>query len=322
MYKNKQRVVAIVGATATGKTALSLEIAEKLRAEIISVDSRQVYRYMDVGTDKVSFDIRRKIIHHLIDVADPDENFTVTRFVELCKDCVARITSRGRVPLFVGGTAFYYQSLFNPVITDGIPHDAHVRSRLETFAKEEGNQALYLRLQEIDPLTAKRLHYNDTRRVSRMLEIFEITGKAPSEIFSENDKILSPFDVLYIGLDRPRPEIYGSITERVKWQFNNGYPEEVEWLLKNGYDEKYPSMQGFGYRELVEYIKGNMSFEDALEGDVKSTKAFCRRQMTWFTKFSPIVWYDSEVFYNKKKKNDLIDLCIKYIEVQNENYAG
>ena len=312
--EKKQRVVAIVGATATGKTALSLEIAEELHAEIISVDSRQVYRYMNVGTDKVSLETRLKIIHHLIDVADPDENFTVARYVELCKDCAARISSRGRVPLFVGGTAFYYQSLFNPVITDGLPHDASVRSHLETLAKEEGNQALYLKLHEADPLTAKRLHYNDVRRVSRMLEIFEITGTPPSKIFAENDKITSPWDVLYIGIDRPRPEIYKNISERVNWQFNNGYPEEVEWLLKNGYDEKFPSMQGFGYRELVEYMKGNISFEEALEGDIKSTKAFCRRQMTWFTKFSPIIWYDSEVFHSKKKKSGLIDFCTKHIE--------
>ena len=310
----KQRVIAIVGATATGKTALSLDIADELNAEIVSVDSRQVYRYMNVGTDKVSLDIRRKIIHHLIDVADPDESFTVTRFIELCKDCVARISSRGKIPLFTGGTAFYYQSLFNPVITNGLPHDANVRLRLEAFAKEEGNQALYMKLLEIDPLTAKRLHYNDVRRVSRMLEIFEIMEKAPSEIFSENDKISSPWDVLYIGLDRPRAEIYKNISERVNWQFNNGYPEEVEWLLKNGYDEKFPSMQGFGYRELVEYIKGNISFEEALEGDIKSTKVFCRRQMTWFTKFSPIMWYDSEVFCSKKKRSDLINLCNKHIE--------
>ena len=315
MYReDKQRVIAIVGPTAVGKTALSLELAQELNAEIISVDSRQVYRYMNVGTDKVSMETRLKIIHHLIDVADPDENFTVTRFVELCNDCIPRIQSRGRTPLFAGGTPFYYQALFSPTITDGLPHDASVRSSFEVFAKEEGNQALHSKLFEIDPIIAGKLHYNDVRRVSRMLEIFEITGRPPSEIFAKDDKILSPWDVLYIGLDKPRAEVYKSIQTRVNWQFNNGYPEEVEWLLKNGYDEKFPSMQGFGYRELVEYIRGKISFEDALEGDIKSTKAFCRRQMTWFTKFSPIVWYDSEVLYNKQKKSDLVDLCIKHIE--------
>jgi tRNA dimethylallyltransferase len=222
--------------------------------------------------------------------------------------------SRGKTPLFVGGTAFYYKALFSSTITDGLPHDASVRSSFEIFAKEEGNQALHLKLCEIDPLIAEKLHYNDVRRVSRMLEIYEITGKPPSEIFAENDKITSPWDVFYIGLDKPRAEVYKNISERVRWQFNNGYPEEVEWLLKNGYDEKFPSMQGFGYRELIEYLKGNISFEDALEGDIKSTKTFCRRQMTWFTKFSPIMWYDSEAFYNKKKKSDLVDFCIKHIE--------
>lgn len=306
------KVVAIVGPTAVGKTALSLDIAEAIGGEIVSVDSRQVYRYMDVGTDKVSQETRKKILHHLIDVADPDENFTVARFVELCGECVPRILSRGRIPLFVGGTPFYYQALFSPTLTDGLPRDSQVRAKYEQAALDYGNETLHSRLREIDAITADKLHFNDVRRVSRALEIFELTGRAPSEIFSERGRASSNFDVLYIGLNRLRSLLFERIAERVSFQFHNGYPEEVEWLIKNGFDEKFPSMQGFGYRELASYVRGKSSFEDALEGDIRNTKAFCRRQMTWFTKFSPIVWYDLDEISYERLKLVTIENCLRH----------
>lgn len=307
------KAIAIIGPTAVGKTELSLEIASALNAEIISVDSRQVYRYMDVGTDKISAEIRRRTLHHLIDVADPDEDFTVARFVEMSRSCVARMTSRGRVPLFVGGTPFYFQALFSPMLNSGVPHDKEVRARYEAMALSEGREALHARLSAIDPVTAARLHMNDVRRVSRALEIYELTGKPPSALFADSEKMRSPYEVLYIGLNRDRSELFSRIEERVAWQFHHGYPEEVEWLLKNGYDESLPSMQGFGYRELVEYVKGRMSFDEALQGDISSTKAFCRRQMTWFTKFSPVVWYDAIGGSFASLKSAIIERCVAYM---------
>jgi tRNA dimethylallyltransferase len=311
----KRPVVAVIGPTAVGKTALSLELAECLGAEVISVDSRQVYRYMDVGTDKIPIETRRKIPHHLIDVADPDETFTAATFADLAQKAADRILNRGRVPLFAGGTPFYYNALFHEALSDGLPSDRETRARWELFAESEGAEALYRKLVEADTLSAARLHPNDVRRVSRALEIFELTGIPPSRLYAENGKKRSNLDVLYIGLTRPRAELYESIAERAKRQFASGYPEEVEWLMNRGFDERFPSMQGFGYRELAAWRRGALTLGAALDGDISRTKAFCRRQMTWFGKFTPALWYDvSEL--------SLHDLRMKVCEAAKNHLAG
>ena len=289
-------VVAIIGPTAVGKTALSLDLAARLDAEVVSVDSRQVYRYMDVGTDKISASERRSVIHHLIDIADPDETFSVALFVKLAQDAVTRIHTRGRAALFVGGTPFYYNALFNASMTPDLPEDRKTRARFEKLAETEGAEALHKMLAEADPDTAARLHPNDVRRVSRALEINALTGTPPSRLYSSGEKERSGMDVLYIGLNRHRGEIYEKIESRASRQFSSGYPEEVEWLLQNGFDERFPSMQGFGYRELAAWHRGTMTLDEALEGDIRRTKAFCRRQLTWFRKFSPALWYDVSDF--------------------------
>ncbi|GHS88492.1 tRNA dimethylallyltransferase [Synergistales bacterium] len=288
-------VAAIIGPTAVGKTALSLELASRIDAEIISVDSRQVYRYMNVGTDKVSAQTRMEIPHHLIDVANPDETFTVANFVESAAIVARDIHDRGRVPLFVGGTPFYYDALFRGSLSDGLPHDRATRERFEKQAESEGAEALHKLLRRVDEATAARLHPNDVRRVSRALEIYALTDTKPSSLYESESKKTSGMKVLYIGLTRSRPEIYENITRRVKQQFSSGYPEEVLWLMEHGYDERYPSMQGFGYRELVAWAKGTMTLEEAEAGDIRRTKAFCRRQFTWFGKFPDVLWYDLSV---------------------------
>ena len=192
------RVVALIGPTAVGKTALSLQVAENLKAEIISVDSRQVYRYMDIGTEKVSLAERKRIPHHMIDVADPDEPFSVSDFIEKAVSAARRILARGRVPLFVGGTPFYYNALFHESMNAILPHDAEVRRRWEDEAARDGTPALHARLAELDPVTAGRLHPNDVRRVSRALEIWELTGTVPSRLFEEGKKL----DLLFIPVWR------------------------------------------------------------------------------------------------------------------------
>jgi len=273
-----------------------LELAVRLDAEVVSVDSRQVYRYMDVGTDKISLPERRSVLHHLIDIADPDETFSVALFVKLAQDAADRIRARGRTPLFVGGTPFYYNALFNASMTIDLPKDKKTRARFEKLAETEGAEALHRILEEADPETAARLHPNDVRRVSRALEINALTGTPPSRLYSFREKARSNMDVLYIGLNRRRAELYENIALRVRKQFSSGYPEEVEWLLRNGFDERFPSMQGFGYKELAAWRRGTMTLEEALEGDIRRTKAFCRRQMTWFSKFSPALWHDVSEF--------------------------
>ena len=289
---NRQPAVALIGATAVGKTALSLSVAEKLNAEIISVDSRQVYRYMDVGTDKVSASLRREIPHHLIDIADPDEKFTVSDFAQRASQAVSRIYARKKIPIFVGGTPFYYNALFHAALNEDLPSDSDVRGKYEALANSQGAELLHMRLAEVDPDTAERLHKNDVQRVTRALEIFELTGKAPSQIYSEGSKRDYGFDILYIGLSRSREELFRRIEIRLEQEYSSDFPAEVEWLMKNGFDDRYTPLKGLGYKELIDYHRGKLKFDEALEISISRTKAFCRRQQTWFKKFEPALWFD------------------------------
>lgn len=307
-------VLAIIGPTAVGKTSVSLSIASALNAEIISVDSRQVYRYLDVGTDKVSMQTRKQVIHHLIDVADPDEYFTVMDFTRLADQAVERIRARGKVPLFVGGTPFYYQALFEGIITQDLPSDQDIRRRLEEEAEQKGREHLHCRLSDVDPVTGERLHMNDLRRVVRALEVYEITGKPLSWWYSRESDHVPKYDYLYLGIIRPRNLLYEQIAKRVREQFASGYVEEVQWLLGNGFGKDNPSMQGFGYKEIVEYLEGKISLEDAIEGDIKATKAFSRRQMTWFKQFQPSVWYDTSVLETEEICEKVIMRCRDHLE--------
>lgn len=284
----KQAIVAVIGPTAVGKTAMSLGLARALNAEVISVDSRQVYRYMDVGTDKISQEVRREIPHHLIDVVDPDQVYTASDFTVQAANCVKRIMARGRVPLFVGGTPFYYQALFSQLLSIDVPTD--VKLRAELFALEADE--LYGRLKMCDPESAARLHPNDKFRVSRALEIFLLSGRPASDWYARYRPAESPYDVLYLGLFKPRGVLVGGIEQRVRRQFSSGYPEEVKWLLDHGYSPNLPSMQGFGYKELVLFHQGRMTLEEAIMGDVIATRQFAKRQMTWFKKFKGAVWCD------------------------------
>ena len=308
---NRQPVAAIIGPTAVGKTALSLSIAEKLNAEIISVDSRQVYRYMDVGTDKISPSSRRDIPHHLIDIVDPDEKFTVSDFVLRASQAASRIIARGKVPLFVGGTPFYYNALFHAALNEDLPQDDDVRGKYEALANSQGAELLHMRLAEVDPETAEKLHKNDVQRVTRALEIWDLTGKAPSRIFSEGTKKDFGFDVLYIGLAREREELFSRIEIRLEQEFASGFADEVAWLLKNGYDDKFNPLKGLGYSELIAYHRGILTIEQALEQAISRTKAFCRRQQTWFKKFEPSVWYDMA---ESNHEDEILSAITKHIE--------
>ena len=318
------RVVALIGPTAVGKTALSLEVAEKLSArglppaEIVSVDSRQVYRYMDVGTDKVSLAVRREIPHHLIDIADPDEPFSVSAFVEGAVNAVRRITARGRIPIFVGGTPFYYNALFHASMNASLPHDPEVRRRYEELAVLEGAEGLHARLAALDPVTAERLHPNDVRRVSRALEIGELTGTPPSQLYAEGEKLEFGFDVLYIALNRPRAELFARIADRLSEEFASGFPEEVSWLIEHGFDERFSPMQGLGYRELAACHRGKMSLNEALEGAVTRTRAFCRRQMTWFSKFEPALWYDISELPASQLVDKVVEAALSHLDGMEE----
>ncbi|MDR3320886.1 MAG: tRNA (adenosine(37)-N6)-dimethylallyltransferase MiaA [Synergistaceae bacterium] len=299
MTDGRRPAFAIIGPTAVGKTRAGFELARRVGAEIISVDSRQVYRYLDVGTDKISAAERKIIPHHLIDVADPDEIFTVADFVAQTGSAMRRISARGRIPLLVGGTPMYYRALEGNMLSESLPSDKSVRRELEEEANLGGNPALHARLAAVDPESAERIHPNDRVRTVRALEIYALSGRTATELYSGNKKIgagasdeSNSLKMFYFGFNSPRKILYERIARRVAEQFASGYPEEVKWLLDNGYRRNLPALRGFGYRELVMFLDGLISFEEALQGDIKSTKAFARRQMTWFKHFSPIVWYD------------------------------
>lgn len=308
MTKEKIPVIAIIGPTAVGKTEFSLSLAKELNAEVISVDSRQVYRYLDVGTDKVSREVRREIIHHLIDIADPDEIYSAADFAQDADGAARRIIARGRVPLLIGGTPFYYRAL-SGALSEDLPKDEAVRAQLAAEIEERGLAALHDELLEIDPEAGARIHPNDPVRTMRALEIFRITGRNASWWYKEQQKMESPYDIFYIGLTRLRANLYQNIERRVKEQFASGYPEEVEWLLKNGYSPSLPALQGFGYRELVDYLAGRCTFLEAIEGDIRSTKAFSRRQTTWFKHFEPAVWFDFDEISKTEALRRAVPLC-------------
>ena len=313
MTDKKIPVIAIIGPTAVGKTEFSLSLAAKLNAEVISVDSRQVYRYLDVGTDKVSREIRREVIHHLIDVVDPDQVYSAADFAEDAEDAVNRIMARGRVPLLIGGTPFYYRALTG-MLSEDLPKDENIRSQLEEEIKGRGLLALHQELLKIDPEAGAKIHQNDPVRTMRALEIFRITGKNASWWYRRQNKMESPYEILYIGLTRLRANLYRNIERRVKEQFASGYPEEVKWLLDNGYSPSLPALQGFGYRELVRYIGGECTFLEAIEGDIRSTKAFSRRQMTWFKHFEPALWYDFDEVPKEEALRDVVPRCLAHLE--------
>lgn len=310
---NKTPLIAIIGPTAVGKTAFSLTLAKKLGAEVISVDSRQVYRYLDVGTDKVDRETRREVVHHLIDIADPDEIYSAADFVSDASDAVTRIMARGRVPLLIGGTAFYYKALCG-ALSEGLPSDPNVRAKLKAEIEERGLEALHAELSSLDPTAAAKIHPNDPVRVMRALEIYRITGKNASWWYDKHNKIDSQYNIFYIGLTRDRTNLYRNIEIRVKCQFASGYPEEVEWLLSRGYSPDLPAMQGFGYRELVQYVQGGCTLAEAIQGDIRSTKAFSRRQMTWFKHFEPAVWYDMDSLTPEKALCDVMPRCLAHLE--------
>ena len=246
-------------------------------------------------------------------MADPDQVYSAADFAFQAADAIERIRKRRKTPLLIGGTPFYYKALCG-ALSEDLPKDEEVRRALEDEIKEKGLAELHNELRSIDPAAAEKIHPNDPVRTMRALEIFRITGRNATWWYQNQSKMESCYDIFYIGLIRARTNLYDNIARRVREQFENGYPEEVEWLLSRGYSPKLPALQGFGYRELVRYVKGNSTYEEALEGDIRSTKAFSRRQMTWFKHFGPAMWYDFDKYEMTEAMDDVMPHCIRHLE--------
>lgn len=285
-------LVVVCGPTASGKTALSIEMAKHFPLEVVSADSRQVYRGMDIGTAKVSRAERDLVPHHLIDVVGPEEGFSTADFVRLAKAAIEDIDSRGRRPWVVGGTGLYIQNLTEGLVT-APPADAGLRAELRAIEEGEGEGTLYRRLQEVDPEIAARLPGGDLVRIIRALEVFYLCGKTLSSLQADHGFREHPYRLCKIGIAPEREELYRLIDLRVEMMFAAGLVEEVENLLHRGSTAELKAMQTIGYRETLRYLAGELSREEAIALIQRESRRYAKRQLTWFRRDNSIIWVDS-----------------------------
>lgn len=285
-----KKVIVIVGPTAVGKTALSIDVAHMFNGEIISGDSMQVHVGMDIGTAKIHPSEMKSIPHHLIDCIQPDEPYTVAQFQTDVRQCIEDIHEREHVPIIVGGSGLYIESaLYNFTFSEQKRDDMFTK-RMEKIIEEKGIQPLFTRLKEVDPEQAAQIHPNNHRKVIRALEVYETTGKTMSETQQAN-KPVPLYDILFIGLEMNRPELYERINHRVDVMIDTGLIEEVERLLRQGYRTE-KSMKAIGYKEIIEYLDGHITKEEAILKLQRNSRRFAKRQYTWFKNRLPVHWYN------------------------------
>ena len=284
-------MIAIVGPTAVGKSELALHLAQYFPIEIISADSRQVYRYMDIGTNKPSPAERASVPHHVIDVIEPDQDFSLAMYHQLAIEALRAIQQRGKLPLLVGGSGLYVWSLVEGWKIPQVPPDQKRRRQLEARAEQEGSQSLYQELQDIDPTAAAKINPSNTRRIIRALEIYHTLGQHPSQL---QRKEAPGFPILFIGLTRGRSELYRKIDWRVDKMIQMGLVEEGEHLLKKGYSPSLPSMSGIGYKQIGQFLRGKMTLPQAIDKIKYATHRLARHQYAWFRlSDNRIHWFDT-----------------------------
>jgi len=284
-------MIAIVGPTAVGKSELALHLAQYFPVEIISADSRQVYRYMDIGTNKPTAAERASVPHHVIDVVEPAEDFSLAMYHRLAVEALKAIQQKDELPLLVGGSGLYVWSLIEGWKIPQVSPDQKLRRKLEARAEQEGSQSLYQELQDIDPVAAAKINPSNTRRIIRALEIYNTLGQHPSQL---QRKEAPGFPILLIGLTRERSELYRRIDWRVDKMIQMGLVEEVEQLLKKGYSPSLPSMSGIGYKQIGQFLRGEMTLPQAIDKIKYETHRLARHQYAWFRlSDSRIHWFDT-----------------------------
>ncbi|SFS60381.1 tRNA (adenosine(37)-N6)-dimethylallyltransferase MiaA [Marininema halotolerans] len=282
-------LLVIVGPTSVGKTALSLELAHEFAGEIISGDSMQVYRYMDIGTAKATPEERAQVPHHLIDLKDPDEAFSVDEFQRLARQTITQVQGKDHLPMIVGGTGLYIQSVTHGYQLPDVKEDPVFRAEMNQWADEKGHEALHQLLARKDEQAAARLHPNDRRRVIRALEIIKESGKTLAEVQQRGP---SPYRMIWIGLTMPRERLYDRINQRVEQMMEEGLLEEVMRLREMGYTREHTSMQALGYKELMLYLEGECRLEKAVDLIQQGTRKYAKRQLSWFRRLPEIHWVD------------------------------
>ncbi len=294
-------LIVLTGPTAVGKTGLSIELARAVGGEIISADSMQVYRHMDIGSAKVTEAEMAGVPHHLIDVLDPTEEFNVVVFQKLAKEALREIYGRGRIPVVAGGTGFYIQALAYDIdFADNAPAGS-LRRELLALAGEKGPEYLHKMLEEADPEAAKQIHQNNIKRVVRAIEFYRQTGRRISEHNQEERKKESPYNLFYYVLNTDREVLYERIEERVEEMLCQGLVEEVKTLAGMGCTRDMVSMQGLGYKEILDYLEGRCSLDEAVYAIKRDTRHFAKRQITWFKRERDVRWLNLPDFYNDRE---------------------
>lgn len=293
---NKPKICIIVGPTAVGKTDASVGVAKALDGEIISADSAQVYKYMDIGTAKIKSEEMQGIPHYLIDEIYPDQSFSVAQFRDRAERYIKEISSRGKLPIIAGGTGLYINSLIANMDFTASVGDDEYRQAMQELADNKGNDYLHSLLKEIDPVSYERLHPNDVRRVIRALEVFNFTGRSISYFQEESKKIPSKYDYVYVGLTMDRQRLYDRINKRVDLMLERGLIEEVQRLLDMGYNRELVSMQALGYKEIVQYLMNEITLEEATFILKRDSRHYAKRQLTWFRRDERIQWFDVEAY--------------------------
>ena len=278
----KKPLIVLTGPTAVGKTALSIQLARRIGGEIISADSMQVYRHMDIGTAKIRLEEMDGVPHHLIDILEPTEDFNVVRFQALARAAVEDVYSRGKIPIVAGGTGFYIQALLNDIDFTQIDENTQFREEMERLAAEQGAEVLHERLRAVDPESAEAIHANNVKRVIRALEYYEQTGEKISAHNEAERAKTSPYHFFYYVLNTDRTVLYERIEKRIDEMMEEGLVEEVRQLQAMGCSRDSVAMQGLGYKEILAYLNGKMSLETAVNILKRDTRHFAKRQLTWF----------------------------------------
>ena len=306
----KKPLVILTGPTAVGKTALSIRLAKEIGGEIISADSMQVYKGMDIGSAKIRPEEMQGVPHYLIDELDPDEEFHVVRFQQMAKTYLQQIWQRGHIPIIVGGTGFYIQALLYDIDFTENKNDDTYRQEMEQLAAEKGAEYLHQMLAEIDLKSAQDIHANNVKRVIRALEFYHETGQKISEHNEKERQKTSPYNFAYFVLNDDRSRLYQRIDQRIDIMLEEGLVEEVKRLKVKGYTRDMVSMQGLGYKEILDYLAGEISLDEAVYRIKRDTRHFAKRQITWFKRERDVIWLAKEEFHYQD------DQLLQYIKEQ------
>lgn len=307
--KNKKPLFILIGPTAIGKTELSIALAKQLNGEIISADSMQIYKHMDIGTAKASKEEMQGIEHYLIDEVSPDIEFSVSDFQDRSELYIDQILDKDKLPMVVGGTGLYINSLIYDLNFSVSVSNWELREFYENQALEYGNQYIHDKLKTVDPVSAERVHPNDIKRVIRALEVYEETGKPMSEYYKDFRKPSDKYNIVMIGLKMDREKLYERINKRIDIMMDNGLVEEVKGLLDMGYSEDLNSMQAIGYKEIISYLNGEYSLEEAIETLKRGSRRYAKRQITWFRKEPRVYWIDLD---ETRDKDDIVKEIVSY----------